>query len=244
MQEFWRKKTNARVNDKRKAEILAPQTPPHPYGTKRVSLEQNYYEAFNRPEVDIISLKEDPIDTFTETGIRTVSGDEREFDLIVMATGYDAISGGVTQIDIRGEAGRTVKEKWAEGTRTHLGICVKEFPNMYVYPLGVEDVCEVNADARLVLGLSSTDLKPRQRLPLAPTPRRCKASGLDRACHTFARMATTRFSQRQKQRRSGGSMWMRLAEPDCSRRQRAGTSVPTFQVRLPLRILLRSTVID
>jgi len=130
--EFWRKKTNARVNDKRKAEILAPQTPPHPYGTKRVSLEQNYYEAFNRPEVDIISLKEDPIDTFTETGIRTVSGDEREFDLIVMATGYDAISGGVTQIDIRGEAGRTVKEKWAEGTRTHLGICVKEFPNMFI----------------------------------------------------------------------------------------------------------------
>ena len=90
----------------------------------------DYFEAFNRKEVDVIDVKQNPIETFTETGIRTVDGEERDFDLIVMATGFDAISGGVTQIDIRGDDGRSIKEKWSKGVYTYLGMACKGYPNM------------------------------------------------------------------------------------------------------------------
>lgn len=131
-QEFWRNKTQARLKDKRKAEILAPKNKPHPYGTKRVSLEQNYFEAFNQKNIDVVDIKKDPVETFTETGIKLKSGDERDFDLIVCATGFDAISGGLTQINIRGVDGRTIKEKWQEGTSTFLGMASRNYPNMLV----------------------------------------------------------------------------------------------------------------
>ncbi|KAK3719135.1 hypothetical protein LTR37_004699 [Vermiconidia calcicola] len=130
--EFWRRKTQERVHDKEKAEKLAPANPPHPYGTKRVSLEMNYFEAFNQENVDVVALKENPIDTFTEKGIRTADGEEREFDLIVLATGFDAISGGIVQIDVRGEDGRSIGEKWSDGIRTHLGMASRNFPNMFI----------------------------------------------------------------------------------------------------------------
>ena len=121
----------ARVENNKKAEILAPKEPPHPYGTKRVSLEQDYFEAFNRESVDVINVKDNPIQSFTEKGIKTADGEEREFDLIVFATGYDAITGGVTQIDIRGEGGTSIKDKWAQGTWTYLGMASRGYPNMY-----------------------------------------------------------------------------------------------------------------
>ena len=111
---------------------MAPKVAPHPYGTKRVSLEQDYFEAFNRKEVDVINVKENPIQSFTEKGIKTEDGEEREFDLIVFATGFDAISGGVTQIDIRGEDGTSIKDKWAQGTWTYLGMATRGYPNMFI----------------------------------------------------------------------------------------------------------------
>jgi cation diffusion facilitator CzcD-associated flavoprotein CzcO len=91
---FWRDKTRARIKDPAMWEKLAPTTPPHPFGVKRPSLEQNYYEAFNQDNVALVDLNDTPIQSLTEHGVLTADGVEREFDVIVLATGFDAVSGG------------------------------------------------------------------------------------------------------------------------------------------------------
>lgn len=129
---FWRAKTIKRIKDPAVAEILAPENPPHPYGTKRVSLEQKYFEVFNQPNVKIVDLKKTPIEMFSKEGIQTGDGVEHKLDVIVMATGFDSISGGITLIDIRGEDGVSLKDKWAQGVWTYLGMTSAGFPNMFM----------------------------------------------------------------------------------------------------------------
>lgn len=131
---FWRDKVRARINDPKLAEKLAPTVQPHPFGVKRPSLEQNYYDLFNNDNVHLVDMKETPIESITEHGILTSDGVEREFDLIVIATGFDAVTGGLTAIDIRGEDGTLLRDKWADGVDAHLGIATAGFPNMiFVY---------------------------------------------------------------------------------------------------------------
>lgn len=128
--DFWRQKTLQRLNDPVKAEKLAPKVAPHAFGTKRISLEQDFYEQFNRDNVDVIDMNTDEIETFTAKGIKTRSG-EHEFDVICLATGFDSVTGGLTQIDIRGVDGTTIKDKWKNGCFTHLGMTSSGFPNMF-----------------------------------------------------------------------------------------------------------------
>lgn len=130
--QFWRNKTLKRISNPIDAENLAPLNPPHPYGTKRVSLEQNYFEIFNKPNIKLVNVKKNPISTFTADGIRTEDGVEHELDVVVLATGFDAISGGITLIDIRGEDGISLKDKWAQGVWTYLGMTSVGFPNMFM----------------------------------------------------------------------------------------------------------------
>jgi len=131
--EFWAEKTRARINDPRKKDILAPllESQHHTFGTKRPSLEQRYYEVYNQDNVDLIALKENPIDTFTETGIKMKNGDEHQFDVIILATGFDSVTGGLVQIDIKGTDGVSLADKWSKGTWTYLGMTTANFPNMY-----------------------------------------------------------------------------------------------------------------
>jgi cation diffusion facilitator CzcD-associated flavoprotein CzcO len=130
---FWRDKTRARINDPAVAEMLAPTEPIHPFGVKRPSLEQNFYEIFNQPNVNLVDLRSTPIERVTRSGIKTAAG-EYELDILVLATGFDAVTGGLTSIDIRGAQGETLKEKWAKGVRAHLGMAVADFPNLlFVY---------------------------------------------------------------------------------------------------------------
>lgn len=128
--DFWRSKVVARIRDPRLAEIYAPVEPPHPYGVKRPSLEQNFYEVIQQDNVDVVDLKSEPLVRFTEKGIQTSKG-EYEFDIIVLATGFDAVSGGLTSPDIHGTDGRTIGQKWQEGIRTHLGLATSGFPNLF-----------------------------------------------------------------------------------------------------------------
>jgi cation diffusion facilitator CzcD-associated flavoprotein CzcO len=131
--DYWQKKTRARITDPAIAEKLAPTTPPHPFGVKRPSLEQRYFEIYNQENVTLVDLSETPIETVTRTGIKTAAS-EHELDIIVLATGFDAVTGGITSIDIRGTQGQTLKEKWSEGVRAHLGMAVAGFPNLlFVY---------------------------------------------------------------------------------------------------------------
>ena len=130
---FWRDKTRARIKDPALAEILAPTEPIHPYGTKRPSLEQNFFDIFNQSNVSLVDLRKTPIERVTPGGIKTTAG-EHDLDILVLATGFDAVTGGLTSIDIRGTAGQTLKEKWAKGVRAHLGMAVAGFPNLlFVY---------------------------------------------------------------------------------------------------------------
>ena len=127
--EFVREKIRARVKDPTVAEKLVPKD--HPFGSKRVPLETEYYEAYNRDNVQLVSIKETPIERITPKGIKT-SDREYEFDVIIYATGFDAITGSMTRIDFRGEGGQSLKDKWADGMRTYLQLVTAGFPNLFI----------------------------------------------------------------------------------------------------------------
>ena len=124
---FIADKIRSRVHDPELAEKLIPRD--HGFGTRRVPLETNYYEAYNRDNVRLVDLNETPIECITENGVRTTSEDH-EFDLIVYATGFDAITGAFDKINIEGARGNKLREKWKEGPTTFLGLQSHGFPNM------------------------------------------------------------------------------------------------------------------
>ncbi len=125
---FVRKKIRERINDPAMAKKLIPTD--HPFGTKRVPLDSGYYEAYNRDNVDLVDLKAEPIERITPHGIKTTAA-EYEFDIIIYATGFDAVTGAFTQMDIYDTHGRTLNEKWADGPKTYLGIQSAGFPNLF-----------------------------------------------------------------------------------------------------------------
>ena len=124
--DFLAKKIRQRVKDPAVAEKLIPKN--HGFGTRRVPLESGYFEVYNQPNVKLIDITETPIERITPTGIKT-SDAEYEFDIIIYATGFDAITGAFDRIDIRGVDGVSLKAKWADGPQTFLGILVDGFPN-------------------------------------------------------------------------------------------------------------------
>ncbi|MDY7090934.1 MAG: NAD(P)/FAD-dependent oxidoreductase [Actinomycetota bacterium] len=116
------------VKDPQVADDLCPD---YPVGTKRPCLDTNYYETYNLPHVNLVNLRRTPLVEVTEKGIRT-SEQEYEFDVIVYATGFDAMTGALTNVDIRGRDGLSLKETWSAGPRTYLGIGSAGFPNLFM----------------------------------------------------------------------------------------------------------------
>jgi acetone monooxygenase len=127
--EFVRQRIRARVKDPGVAEKLLPRD--HGFGTRRVPLETNYYEAFNRDNVRLVDLNEDPIEHIDEAGIKTRSA-HHPFDVIIYATGFDAGTGALSRIDVRGRGGASLKDLWFRGIRTTMGLQVHGFPNMFM----------------------------------------------------------------------------------------------------------------
>ena len=125
--DFARSKIAEAVADPKVAAALMPN---HPIGTKRVCLDSGYYETFNRPDVELVDLRQEPIQRITRAGILT-SEREIPLDAIVYATGYDAMTGALDAIEIRGRAGTTLREKWHAGPRTLLGVQSAGFPNLF-----------------------------------------------------------------------------------------------------------------
>ena len=125
---FVHDKIRERVEDPRVAELLCPKD--HPFGTKRLCQDTNYYETYNRDNITLVDIKHSPIETITPRGLRT-GGLDYELDAIVFATGFDAMTGALLEIDIRGRAGEELKHKWSAGPRTYLGIAVAGFPNLF-----------------------------------------------------------------------------------------------------------------
>ena len=125
--DFVARKIRGRVKDQAVAEKLIPKN--HGFGTRRVPLETRYYEVYNQPNVTLVDIKETPIERITPAGLKT-SAREYEFDLIIYATGFDAITGSFDRIDIRGAGGQPLKDKWQHGPLTYLGVLIDGFPNM------------------------------------------------------------------------------------------------------------------
>jgi cation diffusion facilitator CzcD-associated flavoprotein CzcO len=126
--EFIRGKIRETVHDPAVAEMLAPTD--HPYGSKRPPIDTGYFETFNRDNVSLVDLKATPIKEITKSGIRTSAGDH-ELDVLVFATGFDAMTGALLKIDIRGRDGLSLRDKWSDGPRSYLGLQVAGFPNLF-----------------------------------------------------------------------------------------------------------------
>jgi len=127
--EFIREKIRQIVEDPETAEALCPTD--HPFGTKRPCLDTNYYQTYNLPHVRLVDLRKTPITTITDKGIDTLA-ESFEFDAIVYATGFDAMTGALVAVDIRGRHGLTLAQKWADGPVTYLGLTTVGFPNLFM----------------------------------------------------------------------------------------------------------------
>ena len=127
--EFVRNKIRAIVKDPATAELLCPKD--YPLAGKRPPLGHFYYETFNRPNVTLVDISQNPITEITPKGLRTGT-QQYEADIIVFATGFDAVTGSLVGMDVRGKGGVSLKEKWKSGPRTYLGIGVEGFPNLFM----------------------------------------------------------------------------------------------------------------
>jgi len=125
--DFVARKIRQRVKDPKIAEKLIPKN--HGFGTRRLPLETFYFEVYNRDNVELVDIAETPIERITSTGIKTSSA-EYEFDIVIYATGFDAITGSFDRIDLRGVDGMPLKDRWKSGPETYLGVMVDGFPNM------------------------------------------------------------------------------------------------------------------
>lgn len=127
--EFVRNKIRATVKDPVVAEALCPKS--HPFGAKRLCVDTDYYETYNRPNVTLVDIKADPITCMTADGLRTANA-SYAFDTLVLATGFDAMTGALTRIDIRGKGGDLLRDCWCDGAKAYLGLAVAGFPNLFL----------------------------------------------------------------------------------------------------------------
>ncbi len=127
--EFVRGKIRAIVKDPKTAEILCPKG--YPFGAKRLCVDSGYFETYNRDNVSLVDIMDDPIVEFTDSGLRTTKGDHH-FETLVLATGFDAMTGALARIDIRGRGRVSLKEQWQNGPQAFLGVAISGFPNMFV----------------------------------------------------------------------------------------------------------------
>lgn len=129
--EFLARKIRSIVRDPNVAEELIPNASDYPIGSRRLINSDRYYESFNRPNVHLVDVREDPICRLSETGIVLESGKEIDLDIIVLATGFDALTGAMLDMDIVGRDGISLGDKWAEGPSSYLGIALEGFPNLF-----------------------------------------------------------------------------------------------------------------
>lgn len=127
--DFVREKIAAKIDDPALRDKLLPRG--FPFAAKRPSVDSGYFETFNRDDVDLVDLREDPIESVTPGGVRTSAGEHR-LDVLVYATGFDALTGSLLRPDIRGRGGLTLREAWSQGPVTQLGVAVHDFPNLFI----------------------------------------------------------------------------------------------------------------
>jgi cation diffusion facilitator CzcD-associated flavoprotein CzcO len=127
--DWVKEKIRARIKDPETARKLMPE---YPLGAKRLCVDTQYFETFNRDNVTLVDLRESGIDGFTAQGLSLQNGTECALDAVIFATGFDAMTGALLAVDIRGKGGLTLREKWGNGTLNYLGVTVSGFPNLFM----------------------------------------------------------------------------------------------------------------
>ena len=151
--EFVRNKIRERVHDPEVAELLTPKN--HMFGSKRLPCESGYYEVYNQDNVRLVDVRADPIARITPAGLQLTGGEDFDFDVLIFATGYDAVTGPLNLIHIQGIGGEVLKEKFADGPRTYMGMSSYNFPNLFTvnaasvgnFPRSAEPLVEWVTDA-------------------------------------------------------------------------------------------------
>lgn len=134
MWRFWAEKQGPRIHDPRNRAIVVPPEPKSAFEAKRVPMGQTYFEAYNQENVDVIDISASPVIELTKTGIVTKDEGLREFDVIVLATGFDTVSGGLTETNLKGTDGITLKDRWMDdGVFTNFGMICNKYPNMSMF---------------------------------------------------------------------------------------------------------------
>ena len=169
--DFLRDKIRRRVRDPAVARKLLPT---HPFGTKRVPLENGYYEVYNRGNVELVDLRECPIERITASGVQTAEG-QHALDVLVFATGFDAVTGALSRIDVRGIGGMSLSDKWRNGPATYLGMQAEGFPNLFMIagPHNATNLCNaVRCTERNVdwIARCITYLRANGYTRIVPTP--------------------------------------------------------------------------
>ena len=129
VRDFLHERIKEKVHDPETARMLTPAG--YPFGVKRVPLDSGYFETFNLPHVHLVDVRSNPIAEITRTGVKLRDGTEYELDAIVYATGFDAMTGPLTRMDIRGRGAQLLRDKWEHGPRTYLGLTIAGFPNLF-----------------------------------------------------------------------------------------------------------------
>lgn len=184
-QDFIRGKIAEIVKDPETARKLMPQD----LYAKRPLCDSGYYATYNRPNVDLVDVKANPIVEITPKGVKTTDGVEHELDMLIFATGFDAVDGNYTKIDIRGRNGLTIQEQWKSGPSSYMGVANANFPNMFMVlgpngpftnlPPSIES--QVEWIAALIKDVNAKDLKTVEATTEAE-------AGWTKTCHDIAHM--------------------------------------------------------
>lgn len=130
--DFWATKTRNRIKDPTKRDIVVPRDQPTYFGTKRHSLEQDYYECIDQPNVSLVDMQKTKLSHFTEDSIVTADGNERKYDIVILATGYDFLTGSLLDLNMTDINGQSLHKKWEKGIFTYLGLMIDGLPNAFM----------------------------------------------------------------------------------------------------------------
>jgi cation diffusion facilitator CzcD-associated flavoprotein CzcO len=130
--DFWASKVKQRLTDPKKQAIMTPEVPPYYIGTKRFPLEHDYYDVLNQDNVELVDLKHTALESFEEKGMRMDDGTLREFDIVVLATGFDSFTGSLTNMGLKNKDGVDLRDIWKDGVSTYLGLTIAGFPNVFM----------------------------------------------------------------------------------------------------------------
>ena len=220
---FWAKKTRARISAPEKRDILAPLKAPHAWGTKRPSLEQNYYEQLDKPHNFVVDIKKNPVVEVKENGIVTADGKLREFDVIALATGFDSVTGGMKNMGLRDENGVLLSEKWKHGTWSYLGTTCND------YPVSGQFMIQRAFTDSIRTCSSCTALKAQPHSPTDLPVSKSRATGSSRPLPSARRRGLFTSTPPRTPRRSGGKRSPSCPTRRCSRPPTHGTWERTSQ---------------